>query len=277
MIFYQASAISEKRLTSANYGAARWETVFVAILTQILTTAVLVAVAALQIGCNRPIARQYRPDRSSSDAAAGRNHWAQSLVFQRWRGRGGDGRALHRLFARLRLGPGWIMLDCVTRPSARPATAWAFYPSIPRGCSARRHWFCSCRISFGCRSACKFSTRCCCRSSYRYLVIIAATNLPPSVRIAGWRLHKLTIGLVGGVVQRGGNARRRGRGAVAMMDFGFDPTIVFSSLLGRRLKARPYRSHQATGAEPEMASQQISDAACRQGLPRAPFDYRRRS
>src|SRR5271170_6479112 len=50
MLFYQASAISEKRLTSADYGAARWETVFGAILTQVLSTAVLVAVAALNSG-----------------------------------------------------------------------------------------------------------------------------------------------------------------------------------------------------------------------------------
>jgi Mn2+/Fe2+ NRAMP family transporter len=50
MIFYQASAISEKRLTAADYGAARWDTVFGAILTQTLTMAVLVAVAALRSG-----------------------------------------------------------------------------------------------------------------------------------------------------------------------------------------------------------------------------------
>jgi Mn2+/Fe2+ NRAMP family transporter len=52
MIFYQASAISEKRLTSADYGAARGETIFGAILTQVLTASVLVAVAALKLGGN---------------------------------------------------------------------------------------------------------------------------------------------------------------------------------------------------------------------------------
>jgi Mn2+/Fe2+ NRAMP family transporter len=50
MIFYQASAISQKRLTAADYSAARWDTVFGAILTQTLTMAVLVAVAALRSG-----------------------------------------------------------------------------------------------------------------------------------------------------------------------------------------------------------------------------------
>jgi Mn2+/Fe2+ NRAMP family transporter len=50
MIFYQASAVSEKRLTAADYPAARWDTVFGAVLTQLLTTAVLVAVAALKSG-----------------------------------------------------------------------------------------------------------------------------------------------------------------------------------------------------------------------------------
>ena len=103
MIFYQASAISEKRLT----------------LGQLWRRALGNGVRrhshadfddggvgrgrGAQIGCNRPIARQYRPDQSSSDAAAGRNHWAPGV--QRWRGRGGDGRG-HRLFPRLRLGPG---------------------------------------------------------------------------------------------------------------------------------------------------------------------------
>jgi len=50
MIFYQASAISEKRLTPADFDAARVETVFGAILTQILSASVLVAVAALKSG-----------------------------------------------------------------------------------------------------------------------------------------------------------------------------------------------------------------------------------
>jgi Mn2+/Fe2+ NRAMP family transporter len=50
MIFYQSSAISEKRLAPSHYSAAGWETVFGAILTQLLSTAVLVAVAALKSG-----------------------------------------------------------------------------------------------------------------------------------------------------------------------------------------------------------------------------------
>jgi Mn2+/Fe2+ NRAMP family transporter len=50
MIFYQSSAIAEKRLTPADYPAARMDTIFGAILTQFLTASVLVAIAALKIG-----------------------------------------------------------------------------------------------------------------------------------------------------------------------------------------------------------------------------------
>jgi Mn2+/Fe2+ NRAMP family transporter len=48
MIFYQASALAEKRLSPMHYGAARRETIFGAGLTQALTAAVLLAVAALR-------------------------------------------------------------------------------------------------------------------------------------------------------------------------------------------------------------------------------------
>jgi Mn2+/Fe2+ NRAMP family transporter len=47
MIFYQASAIAEKLLTPHHYKAAFWDTVTGAILTQLLTAAILVAIAAL--------------------------------------------------------------------------------------------------------------------------------------------------------------------------------------------------------------------------------------
>ena len=50
MIFYQSSAVSEKQLMPSDYTVARWDTVFGAILTQFLTAAVLVAVAALRRG-----------------------------------------------------------------------------------------------------------------------------------------------------------------------------------------------------------------------------------
>jgi Mn2+/Fe2+ NRAMP family transporter len=50
MIFYQASAITEKRLTAVHYGAARWDTITGAILTQLATASVLVAIAALNRG-----------------------------------------------------------------------------------------------------------------------------------------------------------------------------------------------------------------------------------
>jgi Mn2+/Fe2+ NRAMP family transporter len=50
MIFYQSSAVAEKRLSAADYPAARMDTIFGAILTQALTASVLVAIAALKIG-----------------------------------------------------------------------------------------------------------------------------------------------------------------------------------------------------------------------------------
>jgi Mn2+/Fe2+ NRAMP family transporter len=50
MIFYQSSAVAEKRLTPSDYPAARMDTIFGAILTQALTASVLIAIAALKIG-----------------------------------------------------------------------------------------------------------------------------------------------------------------------------------------------------------------------------------
>lgn len=47
MIFYQASAIAEKRLAISDYRAARWDTIIGAILTQLVTVSVLAAIAAL--------------------------------------------------------------------------------------------------------------------------------------------------------------------------------------------------------------------------------------
>jgi Mn2+/Fe2+ NRAMP family transporter len=46
MIFYQQSAIADKKLRSDDLKAARWDTAFGALLTQCLTGAVLVAAAA---------------------------------------------------------------------------------------------------------------------------------------------------------------------------------------------------------------------------------------
>ena len=46
MIFYQQSAIAERKLRLDHLGAARWDTAFGAVLTQCLTGAVLVAAAA---------------------------------------------------------------------------------------------------------------------------------------------------------------------------------------------------------------------------------------
>ena len=47
MIFYQQSAIADKKLRADDLAAARWDTAFGAVLTQCLTGAVLVAAAAM--------------------------------------------------------------------------------------------------------------------------------------------------------------------------------------------------------------------------------------
>lgn len=46
MVFYQQSAVADKRLTAADYRSERWDTAVGAVLTQLLTASVLVAVAA---------------------------------------------------------------------------------------------------------------------------------------------------------------------------------------------------------------------------------------
>jgi len=46
MIFYQQSAIADKRLRAENYAAARWDTAIGAVVTQLVMAAVLVAAAA---------------------------------------------------------------------------------------------------------------------------------------------------------------------------------------------------------------------------------------
>jgi Mn2+/Fe2+ NRAMP family transporter len=58
MIFYQGSALAERRLGASHYPAARWDTWIGAILTQLLTAAVLLAAAAAmgQGGGRAPLA-----------------------------------------------------------------------------------------------------------------------------------------------------------------------------------------------------------------------------
>jgi len=50
MVFFQQSAIADKKLQPQDYNAARWDTAIGAILTQLLTGAVLVAAATLASG-----------------------------------------------------------------------------------------------------------------------------------------------------------------------------------------------------------------------------------
>jgi Mn2+/Fe2+ NRAMP family transporter len=54
MVFYQQAAVADKKLTAQDYGAARAETALGAVLTQLLTAAVLVAAAATLSGDGKP-------------------------------------------------------------------------------------------------------------------------------------------------------------------------------------------------------------------------------
>ncbi len=53
MIFYQQSAVADKRLRPEHYGAARWDTAIGAVITQLVMAAVLIACAAT-IAPNKP-------------------------------------------------------------------------------------------------------------------------------------------------------------------------------------------------------------------------------
>ena len=54
MVFYQQAAVADKKLTAQDYGAARAETALGAVLTQLLTAAVLVAAATTLSGDGKP-------------------------------------------------------------------------------------------------------------------------------------------------------------------------------------------------------------------------------
>ncbi|RDK00302.1 NRAMP family metal ion transporter [Paraburkholderia lacunae] len=58
MVFYQQAAVADKKLTPRDYTAARVETAIGAVLTQLLTAAVLVAAAATLSGNGQPRALQ---------------------------------------------------------------------------------------------------------------------------------------------------------------------------------------------------------------------------
>jgi Mn2+/Fe2+ NRAMP family transporter len=53
MVFYQQSAVADKRLQPEHFGAARWDTALGALLTQLIMAAVLIACAAT-IGVSKP-------------------------------------------------------------------------------------------------------------------------------------------------------------------------------------------------------------------------------
>jgi Mn2+/Fe2+ NRAMP family transporter len=72
MVFYQQSAVVEKKLTTADLTAARWDTAIGAVITQVIMACVLIATAAT-LGSRHPCAARYRAaDRPGDHAVARR-------------------------------------------------------------------------------------------------------------------------------------------------------------------------------------------------------------
>ena len=104
MIFYQQSAIADKRLRPEHLAAARWDTAIGAVITQLVMAAVLIACAAT-IGRGNPnasltVGRRHEP---GADAVPRHRHGQPGVRPGRAGRRHGGG---DRLFAGLRLGPG---------------------------------------------------------------------------------------------------------------------------------------------------------------------------
>jgi Mn2+/Fe2+ NRAMP family transporter len=198
MIFYQASAISEKRLTSDDYGAARWETVFGAILTQILTTAVLVAVAALKSGVT-----------GQSLVSIGQISQALTPLLGETTGRlvfsaGVVGAAMAAaivcsLACAWGLGELFGLRHSLEREARHSLGVLSIYSAWVLG-SAALVLFVSDLVWLS--VGMQVLNAVLLPIVVSLLVIIAATILPQSVRIAGWRLW-LTVGLVGAVSAAG--------------------------------------------------------------------------
>ena len=198
MIFYQASAISEKRLTSANYGAARWETVFGAILTQILTTAVLVAVAALKLGVTGQSLDSIGQISQALTPLLGET--TGRLVFSA----GVVGAAMAAaivcsLACAWGLGELFGLRHSLEREARHSLGVLSIYSAWVLG-SAALVLFVSDLVWLS--VGMQVLNAVLLPIVVSLLVIIAATILPPSVRIAGWRLW-LTVGLVGVVSAAG--------------------------------------------------------------------------
>ena len=106
MIFYQQSAIADKKLQPDRSAAARWDTAIGAVLTQCLTGAVLVAAAAT-LGLRRRVGgpRQRRRDQRRADAASRRDFRPAGVQRRRARRFAGGG---DRLFAGVGLGRGEV-------------------------------------------------------------------------------------------------------------------------------------------------------------------------
>ena len=192
MIFYQSSAVSEKRLALSDYGAARWDTVFGAILTQCLTASVLVAVAAQRSGvAGKPLDNIGQ----ISDALTP---------------------LLGAMTGRLVFSVGVVGAAMAAAIVCSLACAWGLgelfglHRSLEREARHRIPFLATYSISVVACAALVLFVADLVRLSVRMqvlnavllpivvslLVIIAATALPEAARIRGWRLW-LTAGLVG--------------------------------------------------------------------------------
>ena len=192
MIFYQASAISERRLESADYGAPRWETVFAAILTQILMPAVLVAVAALKSGVTGQSLDSIGQISQALTPLLGET--TGRLVFSA----GVVGAAMAAaivcsLACAWGLGELFGLRHSLERKARHSLGVLSIYSVWVLG-SAALVLFVSDLVWLS--VGMQVLNAVLLPILVSLLVIVAATILPQSVRIAGWRLW-LTVGLVG--------------------------------------------------------------------------------
>ncbi len=104
MIFYQQSAVADKKLRPEHYTAARWDTAAGALLTQLVMAAVLIACAAT-IGAKNPQASLTTVGEMSQALTPFMGQAAGKLVFCHGRARRRPGRR-HRRLAGARLGRG---------------------------------------------------------------------------------------------------------------------------------------------------------------------------
>jgi Mn2+/Fe2+ NRAMP family transporter len=198
MIFYQASAVAEKRLSPSDYGAARWDTVFGAVLTQLVTASVLVAIAALRRGGTgaslESIGEISQALTPLLGEATGRIVFSAGVV-----GAAMGAAIVSSLACAWGLGEIFGLRRSLEHEARRRLGFFSGYTAWILG-SAALVLFAPdlVRLSIGMQvlNAVLLPV------VVTFLVILAATALPENARLRGWRL-RLTAGVVGAVAVAG--------------------------------------------------------------------------